>query len=300
AFLACTAPRLVAPAMNGRMYEAAATRENLERLRTRGIRVIEPEYGDLASRDEYGLGRLPEPARLLEVVQEQLAAAPDAAPQGAPEGGWRGRRVLVTAGGTREPVDPVRYLGNRSSGRMGMALAAEALARGAEVTLITANVALPAPAGAELVEVETTAELAAACATAATAADLILMAAAPADFTPRQASTDKLARGEGAIALELEPTDDILAGLAAARPPGQRLVGFAAESGGPALQRAREKLTRKGVDLIVLNDVSDPGIGFDSAENEVTLISDQGERQLSRRPKRAVAAAILDHLEPLG
>ena len=220
-FLACAAPRLVAPAMNDRMYADAATQANLATLRERGVTVIEPEEGRLASRGEFGRGRLPDPARLLARLESVLPAG---------ERPWDGLRVLVTAGGTREPIDPVRFLGNRSSGRMGFALAAAAARRGADVTLIAANVSLPEPAGVRRIDVETAAELAAAARAEFPACHVLVMAAAPADFRAAEVAPGKLAR-EGSLELRLEPTEDILAGLAAARGEAQTIVGFAAEHG---------------------------------------------------------------------
>jgi phosphopantothenoylcysteine decarboxylase/phosphopantothenate--cysteine ligase len=287
-FLACTAPRLVAPAMNDRMYADPATQANLETLRSRGIEVVEPGEGLLASRGEYGRGRLPDPAELLARVESTLPAG---------ERPWDGLRVLVTAGGTREPIDPVRFIGNRSSGRMGFALAEAAARRGAEVTLLAANVALPTPAGVRRVDVETTADLARATAAEFAASHVLVMAAAPADFRAEPAP-EKLKR-EGDLDLRLEPTEDILAGLAAGRGEGQTIVGFAAEHGGDSEGRAREKLARKGADLIVLNDVSDSRIGFESAENEVTLVDTAGAERVPRAAKSAIAEAILDKVETL-
>ena len=284
-FLACTAPRLVAPAMNDRMYADVATQANLGELRERGVEVIEPGEGRLASRGEFGKGRLPDPAELLARLEAVLPAG---------ERPWDGLRVLVTAGGTREPIDPVRFLGNRSSGRMGLALAAAAARRGADVTLIAANVALPEPAGVRRIDVETTAELAEAARTEFPNTHVLLMAAAPADFRASAPAADKLKR-EGDLDLHLEPTEDILAGLAAHRTPEQTVVGFAAEHGND-VERAREKLQRKGADLIVLNDVSDPRIGFESSENAVTLISSTGEAHLSQAPKDVIAEQILDRV----
>jgi phosphopantothenoylcysteine decarboxylase/phosphopantothenate--cysteine ligase len=254
------------------------------------VEVIEPEEGLLASRGERGRGRLPDPERLLAAV-EAAASWEGSRP-------WDGLNVLVTAGGTREPIDPVRFIGNRSSGRMGIALAGAAARRGANVTLLAANVALPAPAGVRRVDVETTADLRAAAAAEFPSSQVLLMAAAPADFRPRVAAADKLAR-EGALDLSLQPTEDILAGLAASRSPGQTIVGFAAEHGGDAVSRARAKLARKGADLIVLNDVSDPTIGFESAENEVTLVAAEDELEVPRASKDAVAEAILGRVERL-
>ena len=287
-FLACAAPRLVAPAMNDRMYGDAATQANLETLRGRGVLVIEPDEGRLASRGEFGRGRLPDPARLLERIEAAL-------PGGSRP--WDGLRVLVTAGGTREPIDPVRFIGNRSSGRMGIALAAAAARRGAEVTLIAANVSLSEPAGVRRIDVETAAQLAAAAAAEFPSSQVLLMAAAPADFRPAEAASGKLARQDG-LDLHLEPTADILAGLAAGRSPGQTVVGFAAETG-DGVERARAKLTRKGADLIVLNDVSDPKIGFESTDNAVTLIDRETEAAVPLASKDSIAISILDKVDEL-
>ncbi|MGV1047948.1 MAG: bifunctional phosphopantothenoylcysteine decarboxylase/phosphopantothenate--cysteine ligase CoaBC [Solirubrobacterales bacterium] len=288
-FLACAAPRLLAPAMNDRMYADAATQANLATLRERGVEVIEPEEGKLASRGELGRGRLPDPERLLARVEAALPAG---------EKPWDGLRVLVTAGGTREPIDPVRFVGNRSSGRMGIALAAAAARRGADVTLIAANVALPEPAGVRRIDVETAAQLAAAAAAAFPAAHVLLMAAAPADFRPASVAAGKVARRDG-LDLHLEPTEDILAALAARRGPGQTIVGFAAEHGGDAVGRARAKLERKNADMIVLNDVSDPAIGFESADNAVTLIERGAETEVAIAAKEEIAEAILGRVDEL-
>ena len=287
-FLACTAPRLVAPAMNNRMYADAATQANLATLRERGVEVIEPGEGRLASRGEFGKGRLPDPAELLARIEAVL-------PEG--ERPWDGLQVLVTAGGTREPIDPVRFLGNRSSGRMGLALAAAAARRGADVTLIAANVALPEPAGVHRINVETAAELAEAARAEFPSAHVLLMAAAPADFRATDPAGDKLKR-EGVLDLHLEATEDILASLTAERTETQTAIGFAAEHGND-ITRAREKLTRKGADLIVLNDVSNPEIGFESQENAATLISSNDETILGQAPKDVIAEQILDRVDSL-
>jgi phosphopantothenoylcysteine decarboxylase / phosphopantothenate---cysteine ligase len=288
-FLACTAPRLVAPAMNDRMYADAATQANLATLRERGIETIEPGEGRLASRGEFGRGRLPDPAQLLERLEAVLPAG---------ERPWDGLRVLVTAGGTREPIDPVRFLGNRSSGRMGFALAAAAARRGAEVTLIAANVALPEPAGVRrVVDVETAAQLAEACQAELPAAHVLLMAAAPADFRATEPASGKLERDAG-LDLHLEPTEDILASLAATKTKDQTIVGFAAEHGND-ITRARQKLQRKRADLIVLNDVSNPEIGFESDQNAVTLISSTDETTLPQASKDQIAEQILDQVDRL-
>ncbi|MGN6586264.1 MAG: bifunctional phosphopantothenoylcysteine decarboxylase/phosphopantothenate--cysteine ligase CoaBC, partial [Solirubrobacterales bacterium] len=285
-FLACAAPRLVAPAMNDRMYADAATQANLAILRERGVEVIEPEEGKLASRGEYGRGRLPDPAVLLARVEAALPAG---------DRPWDGLRVLVTAGGTREPIDPVRFIGNRSSGRMGIALAAAAARRGAEVTLVAANVSLPAPPGVRRIDVETAAQLASAAAEEFQETHVLLMAAAPADFRPATAAAGKLKR-EGSLELHLEPTEDILASLAAKRASDQTIVGFAAEtakSSEDAIERARGKLQRKGADLIILNDVSNPEIGFESECNAVTLIGAETETEVPIASKDEIAEAIL-------
>lgn len=281
-FLACAAPRLVAPAMNDRMFSDPATTANIETLRQRGVVVIDPATGALASKGEYGVGRLPDPAELLERVEVAL------------RGDLSGLRVLVTAGGTREPIDPVRFIGNRSSGRMGFAIAERAAERGAEVSVIAANVALPTPPGVNRIEVETTADLAGACADAMPGCDLLLMAAAPADFRPASSSAEKLQREGDGLELELVPTADILESLSASARSGQTLVGFAAEHGGDGEGRAALKLQRKGLDLIVMNDVSDSRIGFDSRENAVTLVSEKGSSRLDRADKRVIADRILD------
>jgi phosphopantothenoylcysteine decarboxylase/phosphopantothenate--cysteine ligase len=289
-FLACTAPRLVAPAMNDRMYRDAATQANLATLRQRGITVIDPEEGALASRGEQGLGRLPEPRALLGAIEQALPG---------PSGPWDGLRVLISAGGTREPIDPVRFIGNRSSGRMGLALAQRAARRGAEVRLVAANVALSAPPGVRRIDVETASELADALGREFDSADVLVMAAAPADFRPKQAAGEKIHReGTSAFELDLEATEDILAILAARRREGQTIVGFAAETDA-GLDRAREKLERKGADAIVLNDVSRREIGFESAENEVVIVERGGEHHVPIASKEAIADAVLDRIEAI-
>jgi phosphopantothenoylcysteine decarboxylase/phosphopantothenate--cysteine ligase len=286
AALAATCPLAVAPAMNDRMWLAPATQANVALLRERGVRVIDPGEGRLASAGENGLGRLGEPAELLEALESMLAL-PD----------LRGARVLVTAGGTREPIDAVRYIGNRSSGRMGYALARVAARRGARVTLLAANVSLPQPPGAEVVRVGSAAELARACEQRFDACEVLLMAAAVADFRPLSPAAGKLKKSgsQAPRTIAIEPTEDVLASLASRRRPGQVLIGFAAEHGDGALSYAREKLERKRLDAIVLNDVSRPGIAFDSAENEVTILTaDGGRRDIARAAKEQVAEAVLD------
>jgi phosphopantothenoylcysteine decarboxylase/phosphopantothenate--cysteine ligase len=300
-FLACAAPRLVAPAMNDRMYRDPATQANLQTLRDRGVVVIEPDEGALASRGEHGVGRLPEPERLLREVEVALPSQP---------GPWDGLRVLISAGGTREPIDPVRFIGNRSSGRMGVALAEEAARRGAAVTLVAANVALPEPAGVERIDVETAAQLAEVLHAEFDRADVLVMAAAPADFRPRSAAGEKIHRESPGIELDLEPTEDILAALAGSRREDQTVIGFAAETPSAAssasrpgaawgIDRAREKLERKGADAIVLNDVSRPEIGFESSDNEVVIVEAEGEHHVPLASKAEVAAAILDRVQAL-
>ena len=290
AALAGSAPLVVAPAMNNRMYEHPATQRNLELLAERGARIVAPGTGSLASRGEWGVGRLAEPADILEAVEATLAVG----------GPLDGLRVLVSAGGTREPIDSVRYVGNRSSGRMGLALAHEAARRGADVTLVRANVSLPIPAGVRSIAVETAAELENALKAEFEAADVLVMAAAPADFRPATPDAGKISKlGREGLVLELEPTTDILAALAAARRPGQTLVGFAAEHGGGAVERGRAKLVRKGLDAVVVNDISRSDIGFDSEENEVTIVLAEGERPIRRAPKTEVAGAILDAVQEL-
>ncbi len=287
-FLACTAPRLLAPAMNNRMYADPATQANLTTLRERGVVVIEPDEGALASRGEYGKGRLPDPAQLLARIEAEL-------PTG--ERPWDGLRVLVTAGGTREPIDSVRFLGNRSSGRMGIALAAAAARRGADVTLIAANVSLPEPPGVHRIDVETTAQLAEAARAEFPKARVLLMAAAPADFKASDVASGKLTR-DASLDLHLEPTEDILASLADTRNDDQTVVAFAAEAGNN-VDRAREKLTRKNADLIVLNDISNPAIGFESSENAITLIDSASADPVPRASKDQIAEAILARVDQL-
>jgi phosphopantothenoylcysteine decarboxylase/phosphopantothenate--cysteine ligase len=287
-FLACTAPRLVAPAMNDRMYADAATQANLQTLRERGVTVIDPDEGALASRGEQGKGRLPDPARLLALVEAEL-------PTGHRP--WDGLRVLVTAGGTREPIDSVRYIGNRSSGRMGIALAAAAARKGAEVTLIAANVTLPEPPGVQRINVENGQELADAARAEFPDTQVLLMAAAPADFRASDVAKGKLTR-EASLDLHLEPTEDILASLTATRTNEQTIVAFAAEAG-ENVERAKQKLARKNADLIVLNDISNPAIGFESQENAITLIDSASETPIPQAPKDTIADAILDRVSSL-
>jgi phosphopantothenoylcysteine decarboxylase/phosphopantothenate--cysteine ligase len=288
AALACRRPLILAPAMNHAMYEHPATRQNLETLRGRGAIVLEPGTGELASKGEHGIGRLPEPDELMAAIEAALRRG---------GGALDGLKVLVTAGGTREPIDAVRFVGNRSSGRMGFALAEAAAGRGAQVTVVAANVSLPRTAGIEYVDVTTAAELAAATKRRFDEADVLLMAAAVADYRPDKAAAGKLKKSDAEeLDLRLVRTEDVLSALAETRRPEQRLIGFAAEHGDDALAHAREKLNRKGLEAVVLNDVSDPRIGFDADENEVIVVTADAERRIARAAKHEVAGAILDML----
>jgi phosphopantothenoylcysteine decarboxylase / phosphopantothenate---cysteine ligase len=286
AALACRRPLILAPAMNAAMYEHPATQANLALLRERGAIVLEPGTGSLASLGEEGVGRLPEPPELLAAIERALGASHD----------LDGLNVLVTAGGTREPIDAVRFVGNRSSGRMGFALAEAAARRGADVTVIAANVSLPRRAGIDYVDVTTAAELGEAAKRAFAGADVLLMAAAVADYRPAAAHAGKIKKDEagGELNLRLERTEDVLSALAAVRRPGQVVIGFAAEHGDGALAHARGKLERKGLDAVVLNDVSDATIGFDAVENEVVVVTASGDAHVPRAAKADVAGAILD------
>jgi phosphopantothenoylcysteine decarboxylase/phosphopantothenate--cysteine ligase len=290
AALAAACPVVVAPAMNHHMWQHAATRANVATLRARGVTVLEPGVGRLGSKGEWGAGRLPEPAELLAAVE---AVAPATGP-------LEGVRVLVSAGGTREPLDAVRFLGNRSSGRMGFALADEAAARGATVTVVAANVSLPRNPRVSYVDVETAAELQAAAEQAFGDCDVLLMAAAVADFRPADPASLKLKKAEhDGLTVALEPTPDVLRGLAAGRREGQVLVGFAAEAGGDPLAEARRKLRDKGLDAVVLNDVSRADAGFDVPTNEVTIVTSAGERHVPLTTKGEVAGAVLDAVAAL-
>ena len=288
AALAHRGPVLVAPAMNPRMWAHAATRANAEALRERGVVFVGPDEGETAE-GELGVGRMAEPDEIFDAARTLLVGT----------GPLRGKHVLVSAGGTREPLDAVRFVGNRSSGRMGVAVAAEAHRRGAHVTLLAANLAVPAPAGVELVETPTAADLEREAVVRAAEADVVVMAAAVADYRPAEALAAKRPKDTAAWRLELEPTADVLAALGERRRDGQLLVGFAAETGPAGLERAREKLARKGADLFVLNDVARTDVGFDAAENEVTLLAAGTERTVAKAPKEEIAAAILDEVEAL-
>lgn len=287
AALAHRGPVLLAPAMNPRMWSHPATQENVRTLADRGVELIGPDEGETAE-GEAGVGRMAEPEEIFARCEQLLTNSL----QGLTP--LRGVRVLVTAGGTREPLDAVRFLGNRSSGRMGVAVAAEARRRGAEVTLLAANLAVPAPAGVEVVETPTAADMARETFARADAADLVIMAAAVADYRPAEARAEKRSKDLSTWTVELEPTTDILAELGKRAGNGRVLVGFAAEIGEQGLSRAREKLARKQANLFVFNDVSRADIGFDATDNEVVLLTSDGERRIGKAPKQQIAAAVLD------
>jgi phosphopantothenoylcysteine decarboxylase / phosphopantothenate---cysteine ligase len=290
AVLAHDGPILVAPAMNTRMWLNPATQANVETLRARGIELIGPEEGSLAE-GETGIGRMSEPANIFARAQELLERGDE----------LKGKRVVVSAGGTREPLDAVRYVGNRSSGRMGVALAAEAHRRGADVTLLAANLAVPPPVGVEVVQTPTGGDLEREALARADGADLVLMAAAVSDYRPADPESAKRPKDGEPWQITLEPTADVLRTLGERRDPRTHsvLVGFAAEHGGDGLARAREKLRRKAVDLVVWNDVSRDDIGFDSPANEVTIVGESGEVHVARTDKSRIAAAILDEVSKL-
>ncbi|HXZ57088.1 MAG TPA: bifunctional phosphopantothenoylcysteine decarboxylase/phosphopantothenate--cysteine ligase CoaBC [Gaiellaceae bacterium] len=280
--LAFNGPVLAAPAMSPRMWASPATRENVETLQRRGVELIGPEQGDTAE-GEIGVGRMSEP----EAIFERCASLLEKRKQ------LEGLRVLVTAGGTREPLDAVRFLGNRSSGRMGTALAAEARRRGAEVTLVAANLSVPPPVGVDVVPAPTADDVARETLARADA-DVVLMAAAVADYRPADPDTAKRPKDGNDWTVTLEPTTDVLSELGERRSNGAVLVGFAADTGERGLERAREKLAAKRADLIVFNDVSRDDVGFDAADNEVVLVSAEGEQRVEKASKERIAAAILD------
>ncbi|HEU5279949.1 MAG TPA: bifunctional phosphopantothenoylcysteine decarboxylase/phosphopantothenate--cysteine ligase CoaBC [Gaiellaceae bacterium] len=287
AALAHRGPVLLAPAMNPRMWAHPATQSNLETVRAHGAEIFGPDEGETAE-GEWGVGRMAEPEEIYRRCRELLGESDSLA----------GRRVLVTAGGTREPLDAVRFLGNRSSGRMGVALAEEARRRGAEVTLLAANLAVAPPRGVEVIETPT-AEALLEQALAHGEADVVLMAAAVADYRPAAVLEEKRPKDDKAWQVTLEPTVDVLRTLAERRTNGQVLIGFAADRGEGGLARAREKLTQKRVDLLVYNDVSRDDIGFDAEENEVVLVGPEGERRLEKAPKDQIAAKIVERAEEL-
>ena len=286
AALAHRGPILVAPAMNPRMWAAPATRANALTLRKRGVELVGPDEGEMAE-GEWGVGRLAEPAEIAARVEQLLAP-----------GALTGRRVLITAGGTREPLDSVRFVGNRSSGRMGVALAEEARRRGAEVILLAANLQLDAPHGVEVIPTPT-AEAMLDAALALPDVDVALLAAAVADYRPSEALATKRPKDDRRWTLELEPTQDVAAALGIQKRPGQVLVAFGAEHGAEGLARKRAMLETKNADLVVFNDVARADIGFDVDENEVVLVTRDNERVVSKASKQAIAGAILDAVEEL-
>lgn len=295
--LSCKKPLIVAPAMNNDMYTNPATRANIETLRERGVRVLDPGTGELASKGEYGVGRLPEPSELLAAVEQSLASGQESFSPRSLDG----LKMLVSAGGTREPIDEVRFVGNRSSGKMGFAIADAAAARGAAVTVVAANVALPRNPTVEYIDVSTAAELEAAVRAQFTASDVLVMAAAVADFTPADPQAGKIKKsGRDELEIQLIATNDVLKGLKALRGEGQIVVGFAAEAGDALLAEAERKLEQKGLDMVVANDISDPAIGFESEGNEVTIVTAAGEPERSARGSKAeIANLILDRIERL-
>jgi phosphopantothenoylcysteine decarboxylase/phosphopantothenate--cysteine ligase len=288
AALAHEGPTLVAPAMNTRMWRHPATQANVELLRTRGVDVIGPDDGELAEGEE-GIGRMAEPDAIAARCVELL---------GVTNSALRGKTVVVTAGGTREPIDAVRFVGNRSSGRMGVAIASEARRRGADVTLIASNLAVEAPEGIEVVDAPTAEDLARETLLRSDS-NVVVMAAAVSDYRPAEALEGKRPKDGEIWTLELEATDDVLRKLGAQSANGRVVVGFAAETGADGLSRAREKRAVKKADLLVYNDVARSDIGFESPDNEVVIISEEGERRIERAPKARVAAEILDDVEQL-
>ena len=286
AALAHRGPVLVAPAMNPRMWAHPATRANVEALRARGVELVGPDEGEMAE-GEWGVGRLAEPAEIAARAKQLLEP-----------GSLAGRRVLITAGGTREPLDTVRFVGNRSSGRMGVALAEEARRRGAEVILLAANLSVGTPHGIEAIPTPT-AESMLGAALALPDVDVALLAAAVADYRPAEALAAKRPKDDQSWTVELQPTADVARALGEQKRPGQVLVAFGAEHGEEGLARKRAMLETKNADLVVFNDVGRPDIGFDVGANEVVLITRDGERVVPKASKAAIASEILDEVERL-
>ena len=286
AVLAHKGPILVAPAMNPRMWSNAATRANVATIQARGFELVGPDEGEMAE-GEWGVGRMAEPEEIFTRVQQLLAPGP-----------LEGLHVLVTAGGTREPVDSVRFVGNRSSGRMGVELAEEATCRGAAVTLLAANLTVPPPVRVETIDTPT-AETMFDAALALEDVDIALLAAAVADYRPAETLATKRPKSSSGWTLELEPTADIALALGERKRPGQVLVAFGAEHGEEGLERKRRMLEDKRADVVVYNDVSREDIGFDAADNEVVLVTADGDRRIPKASKREIAAAILDEVESL-
>jgi phosphopantothenoylcysteine decarboxylase/phosphopantothenate--cysteine ligase len=304
--LASSAPVVIAPAMDGDMYAHPATRANIEKLVSWGYTIVDPEVGPLAS-GAVARGRLAEPAAILDAVSRSLEGKPIRQSDPTlrppvvipePTDDLAGLRVVVTAGGTAEPIDPVRYIGNRSTGKMGVAIAEAALDRGADVTVIHGMTSVPLPDAATLVHTQTAAQMREAVLDALATADVLVMAAAVADFRPRVSAETKIARDGSGLTLELEPTSDILAeAVSVAREGGRApvMVGFAAETG--SLERAREKAMRKGVDLLVANEVAEEGSGFGTDTNRVTLVVPGGQdEQWPLMSKRQVADRLWDRV----
>lgn len=285
--LAATAPVLVAPAMNTAMWKHPATQANLATLRSRNVHFVGPESGHLACGDE-DIGRMSEPEQIVEALDAMLESVQDLA----------GRRVLVTAGPTVERIDPVRFITNRSTGKMGYAIAEAAAARGAFVTLVSGPVVLSAPEGVEVVRVESSDELCRAVLSHAPDADAVIQAAAPADYTPETVADHKIKKTGGELTLKLRPTTDIAAALGERKRPGQVLVAFAAETD-DLVENARGKLARKNADLVVANDVTRPGAGFGTDTNIVTLVTADAQEELPMLTKRQTADAILDRVRAL-
>ena len=285
--LAATAPVLVAPAMNTAMWKNPATQANVKALAARGIRFVGPESGALACGDA-DVGRMSEPEQIVQALEAMLNPRRD----------LEGRTVLVTAGPTVERIDPVRYITNRSTGKMGYAIAEAAAARGARVILASGPVSLDAPKGVELVRVESSAQLCEAVLHHAQQADAVIQAAAPADFTPETVADRKIKKTGGEMTLRLKPTTDIAAALGERKRPGQVLVAFAAETN-DVEDNARGKLARKNADLVVANDVTRPGAGFGTDTNIVTLVTKDDLQPLPKLSKREVADAILDRVRAL-
>jgi phosphopantothenoylcysteine decarboxylase/phosphopantothenate--cysteine ligase len=288
--LATTAPVLLCPAMHAEMWSHSAVVDNVALLRKRGVHVLEPAEGRLAGGD-FGKGRLPAPDEIVAALSDLLGPLT-----------LRGLKAVVSAGGTREPVDPVRFIGNRSSGKQGFAIAAELAHRGADVTIVSATeIALATPAGARVVQVETAAEMASAVLVAAAAADIVVMAAAVADYRPATAAEQKLKKTGSPISLELVPTLDILAELGTRRRAGQVLVGFAAETAGgdELVGLGRAKLMSKRADVIVANDVSVDGAGFGEDRNSAVIVAPESTWDLGVADKRVVAVKLVDVIEGL-
>lgn len=287
--LATEAPVLLVPAMNDRMWVHAQTRANVAHLRQLGVRVLDPDEGMLAAGEGEGPGRMPEPETIFAHVGRLLER----------DGSLAGRRVVVTAGPTQEPIDPVRFISNHSSGRMGVAIAAAAWRRGADVTLVAGPLSVKPPVGVKVKPVQTTAEMADAVRSELGAADVLVMAAAPADFRAERVASNKIKKGQAPSELALATTPDILATTRPARRDGTVVVGFALETEN-VLENARGKLARKDLDLIVVNDATEPGAGFGVDTNRVTLLARDGsEERLSLMPKTEVADVILDRVERL-